>query len=680
LHGFFYFWIKYNALKNIASFLIVFGLFFSCQEKGSISNSESILTSDFSKLSASKKNQYLDSVSVSLKSIEEDTLQIKFLFEVAAEYYYLKNNKSSFQSSKRIFELSEKINDSISMGRALYYMGDCFEDYQKDSAYYYYKESEKIFRAINDDEKIAKALFNKAHLLFSEGNYVESEVEVMKALQKLTPSKKHTFLYKCYYLQAANHTELEEYDGALSYLNLAQKHLNLAKPNINVQKFNSYTALAVIAFCNIYDKKGDYKSSIVALEKLATEDLKMNHPKLYATVLGNLAYANMQLGRYEVAHKKFKESIALSKLHKHTQGYLYKIIHFGEYHLRTQDTLTATLFFNEALPLAKQLKSSSELLKTLQFLAVSDVKRSTFYKDEYVRVNDSIVKQQRLNREKFARIEYETNKVTNANKTLTYNNLLLVLGLVFSILVFLTVLIIRNQLARKKEQFLIRQKELADDELLDLIKSFQYELVQAKEEEQSRISKELHDGIVNQIYAIRMVLGTLNDDDDELTKEKRAVYIKELHKVESEIRSLSHELYTDFSIYDSNYLFLIHSLVKSNNAFKGTVFKTSIAENIDWNYYSSIVKINLYRMLQELFLNVNKYAKASVCSLVIHETTDFLHIKVEDDGVGFDNTYTVDGIGLKNIKDRVKALNALISVESELNKGVAITIKIKKDL
>lgn len=72
---------------------------------------------------------------------------------------------------------------------------------------------------------------------------------------------------------------------------------------------------------------------------------------------------------------------------------------------------------------------------------------------------------------------------------------------------------------------------------MSLIKEFQFGLVQAKEEEQSRISKELHDGIVNQIYAIRMVLDTLNDEDDEFTKERRVVYIKELHKVESEIRS-----------------------------------------------------------------------------------------------------------------------------------------------
>lgn len=138
-----------------------------------------------------------------------------------------------------------------------------------------------------------------------------------------------------------------------------------------------------------------------------------------------------------------------------------------------------------------------------------------------------------------------------------------------------------------------------------------------------------------------------------------------------------HQLHTDFSIYDSNYLFLIHSLIKSNNDLKGTVFTVSISDTIDWNNYSSIVKINLYRILQELFLNVNKYAQASVCNLVIEETTDFLRAIVEDNGIGFDKNQITEGIGLKNINERVKTIDALISIESEIGRGVKTSIKIK---
>jgi signal transduction histidine kinase len=651
--------------------------FFSCQEKKTKLNIESILNSRYYILKNSNKIEYLDSVHNSINYIDSDSLKIKFLFEIAAEYYYLNDNISSFHISKEILKLSRKSKDSVSIGRALYYMGDCFENFQKDSAYYYYKESEKVFRLLKNDEKIAKVLFNKAHLLFTSGNYIESEVEAMKALQKIKHAKKYLFLYRCYYLQSCNHTELEEFEEALKYLNLAQKSLEKEEPIPT--NYLEYKSLIIVGICNIYDKKLEFNRSILLLNTLLTKDLKNNNPILYSTILSNLGYSYMKSGNYKQAKFYLDESLSLLPKNILDKNYLFKIINLGEYYLLTKDTLKSDAYFKQALPLAKQLKSNNELLKTLNFLSLTDKQNASYYKNEYVKVSDSIIKQQRLNRDKFARIEYETSKVEDENKMLSTNNLLLILGLSLSTVVFLTVIIVRSRIARKKELLLIKQKELANDELLSLIKEFQYGLIHAKEEEQSRISKELHDGVVNQIYAIRMVLDTLNDADDTTTKENRITYIKELHKVETEIRSLSHELYSDFSIYDSNYLFLIYSLIKSNTDLKGTVFNVSISDSIDWNNYSSIVKINLYRILQELFLNVNKYAKASVCNLVIAETTDFLLVTVEDDGIGFDKNHITVGIGLKNINERIKTIDAQISIETAVGKGVRVSIKIKRD-
>jgi signal transduction histidine kinase len=664
-------------LKNTFFLVIIILLFYSCTNKKSSFSSESIYSNQYSNLPNQKKTKFLDSLKTDIEFIKDDSLKIKLLFEISAEYYYLNDTKNSFITSKQIFNLSQKIGDSVSIGRSLYYMGDCFENFQKDSAYYYYRESEKVFRLLKDDEKIAKALFNKAHLLFTSGNYIESEVEVIKALQKIKNSKNYELLYACYYLQSCNHTELEEFEEALRYLNLA--FINLEKIQAINPNYLEYKSRVIVGICNIYDKKLEFDKSITLLNTLLTNDLKIKNPVLYSTVLSNLGYSYMKSGNLKQAKLYFDESLTLLPKNIFDKNYLFKVINLGEFNLLAKDTLKSVAYFKKALPLSKEMKSNKELLKTLNFLSISDKKNAAFYKSEYVKVSDSIIRIQRLNRDKFARIEYETSKVEDENKILSHNNLLLILGLAFSIVVFLTAIIVRTQIARKKELLLIKQKELANDELLSLIKEFQFGLVQAKEEEQSRISKELHDGIVNQIYAIRMVLDTLNDEDDEFTKERRVVYIKELHRVESEIRSISHQLHTDFSIYDSNYLFLIHSLIKSNNDLKGTVFTVSISDTIDWNNYSSIVKINLYRILQELFLNVNKYAQASVCNLVIEETTDFLLAIVEDDGIGFDKNQITEGIGLKNINERIKTIDAQISIESEIGRGVKTSIKINRD-
>ncbi|WP_051365751.1 tetratricopeptide repeat-containing sensor histidine kinase [Flavobacterium saliperosum] len=636
---------------------------------------DSVLGKAYHDLPETRKRDYLDSIQKNIQVISNDSIKIQLLYKAAAEYYYLKENKSSFKLSNQIYKLSQKRKDSFNMGRALYYMGDCYEDFQKDSAYYYYKESEKIFKLIKNDDRTAKALFNKAHLLFTEGNYVESEVEVMKALQKLRGTDNYELIFKCYYLQSSIHIELEEFDKALEYLKLAQKALTeLRKTNKNADYFHDYDVIAIVALCNVYDKKGQYNKSIGELEKIITPELKSKYPKLYSSVIGNLSYSKMKSGNFIEAKKLLDESINLTKRNKDDKGYLYKTINFGEYYLLQHDTASANTYFKEALFLARKLKSGKEVLKALHFLSVSDYPKANSYKDEYVKVSDSIVKQQRISRDTFARIEYETSKIENTNKTLNDKNLFLIIVITLSVILFLVIIIIKNKIAQKKETAFLAQKKVADEELFNLISDFQVQLVKTKEKEQNRISKELHDGIMNQIYGVRLNLGFLNNLDNPESKEKRLFYITELQRIEKEVRELSHGLHTETNFTQADFEFLLHALVQSNNEIASTNFSITVTEKVNWNAYSSVIKVNIYRILQELFLNVNKYAKASECTLTISLNNNSMIIELEDNGIGFEVVNTTEGIGLMNVKARAATIDAEFKIISKPNKGTKITL------
>lgn len=676
MHSFFFNFEKnLHQLKSILCSLFIILFLVSCKEKNVTFNQTSIIDKKYTTLSKSNKTKYLDSVQNHIMLMKTDSIQIKLLFELAAEYYYLNNNKASFKVSNKIYKISESINDSLSMGRACYYMGDCYEVFQKDSAYYYYKESENIFRKINDDEKIAKALFNKAHLLFTEGNYIESEVEAIKSLQKLKGSNNFEMLYSCYYLLGSNHTELEEYNNAIHYFNLAQENI-LKDKGIDENTFYQYNASVVLAQSNIYDKTNNYDKSILNLKKIATKKLKDKYPHLYSTIIGNIAYSHMKKGDYEEAKKYYDIAIEMSKKSENTHSYLFKIINFGEYHLLTKDTARAKEIFEEALQLSKQLKSGNEELKTLNFLAVTNPKNALLYKNEYVRISDSIVKKQRASRDKFARIEFETSQVEDENKVLSYRNLVLLLITILSIIVFLFISYMRHREASKKEMQLLEQKRIADKELFNLTNEFQIKLVNAKQNEQNRISKELHDGIMNQIYGVRLNLGFLNQFDDADSKEKRLVLVKELQKIEAEIRTISHDLSSKNSFDNSDFTFLLQNLIKAKNSISSTEFSIQINDAIDWSAYSSLIKINLYRILQELFLNVNKYANATTCVLKINVIDGLLYVSVIDDGVGFVVSKITDGIGLKNIKDRTALINGKLTIMSAPNEGARFTFSI----
>lgn len=666
---------------NIFFYIILFSsLLISCKKKDNKNNLITFIDSEKYALSSTRdKVFFLDSVSKKIDGMPEDSLTKLLAFKVSAEYYYLKDNEMSFKLSKKAYDLSQKQSDSIGMGRALYYMGDCFELTYKDSAYYYYKESEKIFRLLNNKERLAKVHFNKAYLLFYEGNYAESEIEVIKALQNLTNSDNFKLKYSCYSLQGSIHNELEEYNKALSYFKLAEEtyyNINI-EDNSNSETYDYYV-LNVINLCNIYDKKRQYNKSIAELNKIKTRDLKEKWPNLYKLVIGNLAYSKMKNGNLIEAKKLFEEAIKLDKNNNKDKSYLYKIINYGEYYLITKDLDKAKEYFSESLSLSKQFKSGKEILKSLDFLSKVDSSNSTLYKNEYIKISDSIIKAQRASSNKFARIEYETNKLEDANELLSKRNFYLFIIISFSIIAFLIILGFRHRKAQKREIEFLELRKAADIELFELIKNYQVQLVKLKENVQNTIAKELHDGVMNNIYSVRLNLGFLNNSDDETAKEKRLLYITELQKIEKEIRELSHDLNheTDFNQGDYNYL--LNNLVESIDEVSETKFRCIISPEIDWNSYSSVIKINIYRILQEIFSNVNKYAKAEYCSLKIIINEKFIIITIIDDGIGFDTTKTSTGIGMKNIKERIKLIKGKINIVSTINEGTKVYIEIAR--
>ena len=662
------------------SILFLFIFFLSCSKREKKSNLIEFL--DSKKYTLSSKGDkvfFLDSISDKIDNLPNDSLTKKLAFKISNEYYYLNDNKMSFELSKKAYELAKRQSDSTDMGRALYYMGDCYELSKKDSAYYYYKEAEKIFRLINNEERLAKVFFNKAYLLFYEGNFVESEFEVIKALKNLKNSKNYKLKYSCYTLQGSIHNELEEYEKALDYFILAeQTYYDIINQSNNDELLYDYYVLNVINLCNVYDNVGEYKKSIKEFSKINLPELKENWPNLYPQVIGNLAYSKMKNGDYEDAKKLFEEAINLAKKNKLDRGYLYKILHYGEFNLILKDTVKAKKIFKEALELSKKIKNGKEILKSLDFLSKTDSKNSPYYKSEYIKISDSIIKAQRASSNKFARIEYETNKLEDANELLTKRNFYLLSIGSFLIIAFLIILGFRHRKAKKREIEFLELRKAADNELFELIKDYQIQLVKTKENVQNRIAKELHDGVMNNIYSVRLNLGFLNSSDDESMKEKRLLYITELQKIEKEIRELSHDLNheTDFDRID--YSYLLTNLVESINDVSSTVYtiKCTVDHAINWNEYSSVVKINIYRILQELCSNVNKYANADYCDIVINTEENPISISVIDDGIGFDTSKISDGIGMKNIKQRIATMKGKIIIESIQGKGTKVFIEI----
>ena len=654
-------------------------LIISCkQDNVSSLNPNLFQRDDYKKSKTELKIQYLDSLERITNQISNDSILRSFLFELSAEYYYQNNNKKSAAVCKKILRLSTTAKDTFSIAKAYSYIGDTYEVSKKDSAYYYYQKSEKLYRILNNKDFVGKMLFKKAYILFFEGNYTESEAQVSKALFYLKNSKDAEMLYTSYSLLGLNFEKLEEYQDALKYQIQAKTLLNdIVGSNSDLEKKYLYSIVSSINISNIYEKTNRYEQSINVLKSLLTPELKKKSLSNYIFVLGNLGYSKMKSGIIKGTDNYFKEALYLSKENDFKNNIVYQLKNLGEYYSIIKDSARSTSYLKQSLQLAEKLKMGEEIKKSLQLLSKIDTQNAAIYDKMYIVISDSLAKAQRINRNKYARIEYETSVVEDENKLLSAKNTYILIGSLLVIFALVFVIVYRYIKSQKREIEFRKAQQKAEEEIFDLLKEYQLKLSIAKEVEQNRISKELHDSVMNKLYGARMQLGILNDSDVKEVKEKRLIYVDLLQDIEQEIRTISHDLQSEIIDNQFDYIPLLSNLIQLQNEIGTTLFSFEVDPNIDWDAIDSLVKITIFRIVQESLLNVTKHAKATVCNVSVSLEANHLILLIKDDGVGFDVNATKQGIGLNNIQERVKTIKAALEISSTSNEGTSIKLKAK---
>lgn len=666
-------------MTKVFPFLFIFLLFSSssCNKRSNEVTAEKIFSSEkYISLTAVDKSRFLDSLSKDLPIFAKDSTKSDFFFRLSNEYYYLNKVDKSLEVSKRALKFAKQVRDTVSLARAYFYIADCFEADEKDSAYYYYYKAEKFYSSQGEFEKVGHTRFRKAYLLFFEGNYLESEIEVSKALQLLKGSDNHQLLFSCYVLLGYNFERMEEYDSALYYFKLSKVELDLLKKsNVEFEQMNNYTANYSINLANVYDQKLDYERSVRALESVKTDSLKKGWPRDYASVVGNLGYSKMQLGQLDEAYQLFTESLALSRKLEQQNNVMYQMLNLGNYYVLVSDTARAVSHLKEANQLAEQLHSTDEIKKSLKLLCKIDGQHSDFYNQRYISLTDSLTKAERIKRNKFARIEYETSVLEDKNKLLHNERFYLVVISGFLLLCLLTFIVYRYFKNQKLSLEYRKQKQLAEEEIFALLKEHQIQLQQATELEQNRISRDLHDGVTNKIYGIRLQLGMLNDGNDSETKKKRLIYVDMLQALEAEIRSISHDLHSDTVEHTFDYKGLLTLLIEKQNELDAANYELFCHDVIDWEQMTGLIKINFYRITQEALQNISKYASANNVKVTISLKNQLLQLLIVDDGKGFDVSAVKEaGIGLKNIKARATLMKGKFTIDSSIGGGTRLDL------
>lgn len=197
----------------------------------------------------------------------------------------------------------------------------------------------------------------------------------------------------------------------------------------------------------------------------------------------------------------------------------------------------------------------------------------------------------------------------------------------------------------------------------------------AQERERQQISMELHDN-VNQIMAasilnIDFIKMNLKDD-----KELGAIIDNVKNYIRNgidELRRISHRLAPS-----------VDQMVSLEEKIKTVIDTMNISKEIAVSYQfdklkkplNDDVQLAMYRILQEQFSNIVKYAKASSVEIAVQRQSRHLLMSVKDNGVGFNTSFKKSGIGLENIRRRAKAFNGKVNIQSSPGKGCRLDVEI----
>lgn len=622
-----------------------------------------------------EKNQKTELNSIYQKALEkgDGNDKLKDLLRLVDKTLELKDDTIFFKANRSAMVLSNKLNDSSSLGEVYWNWAILYDKKSLlDSSYFYYRKADEIYKKMANDYYSAKMEYNMSFILFRSKNYAESEVFTIKALKKFEKLKKYLNIFNCNNRLLLIDKELGRYEDALDHFQKASYYLKLSKDDV-VRNSGLINNLSLV-----YQKQGKYEEAISVLdEALENKELESLNRNLYSKLLDNRAYNRFLKGDTTGIRKDYERARQIREELDNDAGRAISHMHLAKLDLSRGDTISARNHSKRAYDLASNKGFNRDVLESLQLLSKTDPQHSTEYMDEYIVLNDKLLAEERNVRDKFARVQYETEGYIAQNRNLQKKNIWIILISAIILSAGLFFFVIFRQRSRNKRLLLENEQQLANEEIYNLMLKQQNRMEQGRVQERVRISEELHDGVLARLFGIRMGMGFLKMSGDEKTLAKYEYYMEEIQEAEQEIRALSHALKDDELSAKKDFPLLLKVLLIEQARLGGFNHKFVHDPDIAWNRIPDRIKLNLFRIAQEALHNVIKYAACQSVELSIRREDQWVQLQISDDGKGFVLKKRSRGIGLKNMQSRSKKIGAELNIRSKPNQGTSIEINIQ---
>ena len=594
-----------------------------------------------------QSENYYNKVWAILKDNYDYELYSKYYGDFGVLHFYKGDFKGALTNFSKALELAEKENIEEDQLRflnnkalAMSYLGEA------EASLDVHKKAIFLAEKLNDSTALGKS-FNNIGLIY------EDMKEHEKALE--------------FYLNA-----LEIKKNGTSQIDVANSLFNVAGMYKEIGEKEKDTSLYSKAE-NYYQKSLDIANQI-------------NYGKIILynkTGIAQLATARNQPRK---AIAIYETVIPLAQKANDNQTLRITYLNLGVNYLKLDILSSAETYLIKAKPLIETANNPSDKASLYENLSKLYADKNQFkiaykYFEQQYKLEQELSKNSLQDKISDFEIKYETEKkekeIAEQKKELLAQELAIKNRNLYALLLTSALLILaiiffaiykRNQLKRKQ-----LQKEI---ELKDAISTIKTQ--NRLQEQRLRISRDLHDNIGSQLTFIISSIDNLkyvSKDANEKLKQKLTSISSftgdTIHQLRDTIWAMNK---STISVEDLHSRIL--SFIEKAKASVPTI-NFNISYDIDANKsFPSIVGMNVFRVIQEAINNALKYAEASTIDVQLTKKENYFVITILDNGIGFNLKTVTLGNGLSNMEKRMGEIDGTVIINSELEKGTEITLKI----
>ncbi len=498
-----------------------------------------------------------------------------------------------------------------------------------DSAIFYYLESIRIDENDKKDLKVAYTKVNMANVLLAQHNWEDASVYFSEALTTIRTYNDSAYLAGVIISLSTTYFDLKRFEESKE---LADEAIQIA----TTRKDNMGLLLAYRQQGHLLNQEKEFDKALFMYTNAYELALQLPFPYYKSITAMDLSNVYYEIKDYNKAIKFGELAINKGENFNTQLSTIYRVL--AQAYEKVGNYRQAYLSMKQANDIREKISN-----ETNQKI-VNDLKEKyeSAKKDIVIAEASLLLEKEKEKRTMFA--------------------LMTIIALLAAIVLLLSMLFKRQSYKSiVKNLEYKKQQEIADS------------LIRGENNERKRISHDLHDGISNLLFNLKLSISS----KDILTRKEIDMFVEHVNQIQKETRIIAHNLmpidFSQTSFYNTvnNYI----QAMNLNLAFQIQLHgyekeQTQLPNN------SQLV---LFRTTQEFISNAIKYAQATEIIVQVIQSNKVLKIQIEDNGVGFNIEKVLHkGQGIASILERVKMLGAEIVFESKPNKGTFIDITLEE--